>query len=155
MNIFVTDSCPIKSANNLDNKRLIKMVLESAQLLSTAMTVLGDSRAPYKPTHVNHPCSVWARASKGNYNWLLSHFVALCSVYTERYGKIHKCADFIDLFSEVSVGFPVEEFLPFVNCSLFKEEHDVILAYRKTMEAKWQADKKAPAWGKESNFGGW
>jgi len=59
MNIFVTSNCPKLSAQALDNKRVVKMVLETAQLLSTAIfinsTITYDNL--YKPTHVKHPCT--------------------------------------------------------------------------------------------------
>ena len=155
MNIFVTDLSPVQSAINLDNRRLVKMVLESAQLLSTTLTVLGDDKAPYRVSHLNHPCSVWARSSRGNYQWLFDHFVALSFVYTQRYRKQHKCSEFISLFGDTTAQFPNEPLLPFVNCSLFKDETDVVQAYRKTMEAKWRDDKRPPAWHTEQQFPGW
>ena len=66
-----------------------KMILESAQLLSTAHHELG-STAPYKTTHKNHPSAVWARASAANYQWLYSLLEALSGEYTKRYGRVHK-----------------------------------------------------------------
>ena len=75
MNIFVTHLDPVKCAQNLDDKRVIKMILESAQMLSTSINVSGG-KGPYKTTHVNHPCSVWVRSSNANYYWLLNHFQA-------------------------------------------------------------------------------
>ena len=82
MNIFVTNTCPIKSAIILDDKRLIKMVLETTQLLSTTLSILGSEKAPYKPTHKNHPCSVWVRESLDNFLWCVEYGLALCDEYT-------------------------------------------------------------------------
>lgn len=67
---------------------MIKMILETAQLLCTAIWISGKE-APYKKTHENHPCSIWARANKENWIWLRSLGLALCKEYTYRYGKVH------------------------------------------------------------------
>lgn len=73
------------------DKHVVKMILEYAQMLCTAHHILGYSRPElYKSTHVNHPCSIWARATSANYMKLYEIFVLLCSEYTHRYGKVHK-----------------------------------------------------------------
>ena len=91
MNIFVTSNCPKLSAQALDNKRVVKMALETAQLLSTAIfinsTITYDNL--YKPTHIKHPCTIWAAANIENWDWLFQHFVALCAEYSFRYNKQH------------------------------------------------------------------
>ena len=104
MNIFVTDLCPVKSAQEQCDKHVVKMVLESAQMLSTAWREPNDLRSSefsskyadehelYKTAHPNHPCSIWVRQARENYKWLYRHFVALCDEYTHRYGKSHASA---------------------------------------------------------------
>mgnify|MGYP003629817687 FL=1 len=93
MNIFITDPCPIKSAQEQCDKHVVKMILESAQMLSTAWRVFDSEAAEnagmYKQAYLNHPCTVWAREAQENYIWLYSHFDALCTEYTERYKKSH------------------------------------------------------------------
>lgn len=94
MNIFYTDSDPIIAARNLCNVHVNKMIIESAQMLSTAHHVLDNKDAIkgiMKPTHVNHPSNVWVRASKENYEWLLSHLIELLKIFEMRSGKIHAC----------------------------------------------------------------
>jgi hypothetical protein len=112
MNIFYIDQDPVKAAQEMVDKHVVKMILESAQLLSTAHRVLdgteyvdassgrrikrwmlSDDREPivYKATHINHPSAVWCRQSVENYNWLVDHFYALMNEYTYRYNKRHKC----------------------------------------------------------------
>jgi hypothetical protein len=120
MNIFYVETDPIIAAKSLVDKHVIKMILESAQLLSTAHRVLdgqekteksntgrnvkrfiiNDSRDNilYQSTHINHPSAVWCRQSKQNYNWLLEHFFALMDEYTYRYGKVHKCFGAVSSF---------------------------------------------------------
>ena len=96
MNIFYLDEDPYKAAQYMCDKHIIKMSLESAQLLSTVQYKLGYNKhfdKPeyfYKPTHINHPCSIWARQNVANYRWLANHAFALCYEYTYRYNKVHK-----------------------------------------------------------------
>lgn len=112
MNIFYLSHNPVECAKFHVDRHTTKMVLEYAQLLSTAHRVLdgveliglsdsgrkkkfwtlGDSRdyTLYKATHINHPSAVWARQSAENYLWLANMLIALCEEYTYRYGKIHK-----------------------------------------------------------------
>lgn len=93
MNIFFTSVCPKESAQNLCQRHIIKMILESAQMLSTAHRECGTSvplTLLYKSTHKNHPSSVWVRKSVHHYFWLYSHFCSLCDLYTSNTGKVHK-----------------------------------------------------------------
>jgi len=107
MNIFVLDNNPVTAAKMMCDKHVIKMILESCQLLSTAHHVLdGESifvdsgKKKYntyscnnsnicKATMINHPCTIWTRKTSENYIWLHRHAVALSNEYTFRYGKIH------------------------------------------------------------------
>ena len=113
MNIFYVDHDPMDAAQALVDKHVVKMILESAQLLSTAHRVLdgieieGKSQSGrkakrwilpdaregiiYTATHINHPSAVWCRISVQNYDWLVDHFFALMREYTHRYNKQHKC----------------------------------------------------------------
>lgn len=112
MNIFFLDPDPILAARQMCDKHVVKMIVESAQLLSTAHRVLDGTMylertangrsikrwrldnnylnsELYKASHVNHPSAIWCRESVANYNWLYDHFIALCDEYTQRYGKTH------------------------------------------------------------------
>jgi len=91
MNIFAVESCPIAAAQSLCDAHVVKMILETGQMLSTVQSLYGESdERLYKPTHKNHPCTIWARESKQNYEWLYLHFLGLADEYQYRYGKIHK-----------------------------------------------------------------
>lgn len=90
MNIFYLDQDVKKCAQAHCDKHVVKMILESAQLLSTAHHVLGGNGAVYKKTHENHPCAIWVRESRANYYWLWLLMVYLGQEYTYRYDKIHK-----------------------------------------------------------------
>ena len=91
MNIFYLDKDPKLAATYQYNKHVVKMILESAQMLCTVHhKYMGeDADVPYKSTHKNHPSTVWAANSAQNYEWLYRHFIALCEEYTKRYGKTH------------------------------------------------------------------
>ena len=103
MNIFYLDKCPRKAAQYQYNKHVVKMILESAQMLCTAHHCYGDKyqveNVPYKQAHLKHPSTVWTRRSKSTYMWLYNHMMALGNEYTKRYGKTHlsitKCKDFL------------------------------------------------------------
>lgn len=152
MNIFVTDKCPFKSAEYLDDKRVVKMVTESAQMLSTAITVNGGE-GPYKISHLNHPCTVWARQTQGNYMWLFLHFVGLYSEYTNRYGKTHKCEQYTNIFLDNILLIPEGNQTPFANCAArkdldicYKHIDDTCEAYRLYLDHRWKIDKHKPTW---------
>jgi len=94
MNIFYLDRDPVVAAQMMCDKHVVKMILESAQMLSTAHRVLdGDEHANnagmYKMAHKNHPSTIWVRANSENYDWLQQHMEALMTEYTYRYGKHH------------------------------------------------------------------
>ena len=106
MNIFVTDRCPIQSARNLPDKHIVKMPLETCQMLSIIYSdwyygvgkLYKSDGTPYRTSHGafrNHPCTQWAAANQFNLAWLIKHGLALCDEYTARYDKVHTCQDVI------------------------------------------------------------
>ena len=95
MNIFILDNNPQLCAQYHNNKHVVKMILESAQLLCGAHWVTGGE-APYRLSHKNHPCSIWVRECLENYEWLCDLGMELCREYTYRYGKRHKSQDIIE-----------------------------------------------------------
>lgn len=113
MNIFYLHNDVDVCAHMHVDKHVVKMILEYAQLLSTAHRILdgklvegvsktgrkakrwvlkndNDERLMYKATHMNHPSAVWCRENSENYMWLAHLLEALCTEYTYRYGKVHK-----------------------------------------------------------------
>ena len=92
MNIFFLHFAPRRAAEYHCDKHVVKMILETAQLLYTAHWIVSPEGLPsnaYKKTHPNHPCAIWARASRANYVWLAELGMALCSEYTFRYSRVH------------------------------------------------------------------
>jgi hypothetical protein len=95
MNIFVLDWDVKKCATYHNDKHVVKMILETAQLLCGVHWSTG-SEAPYKLSHKNHPCSVWVRQDLNNYLWLCELGLELCKEYSYRYGKRHKSQEIIE-----------------------------------------------------------
>lgn len=152
MNIFVTSSCPTEAAKVLDDKRVVKMVLETAQMLSTAINESGG-KAPYRSTHVNHPCNVWARTSQANFMWLWEHGKALAAEYVARYGKTHKSEPILDEILDGVSWIDPGELTPFANCARnkdlgldFTDITDIHLAYTTYLSHRWDLDKREPTW---------
>ena len=105
MNIFVTDPDPSVSAQCLPDKHIVKMPLETCQMLAIVAskkwgrnygTLPKLDGTPYltdKGAFRNHPCTIWAQ---DNYTWLILHGLALCAEYTHRYSKVHSCQQTIE-----------------------------------------------------------
>ena len=89
MNVFVLDEDPVRAAQAQCDRHVVKMVIETAQLLCGLYPPEKIAPPAYKRTHYNHPCSVWLRAGHANWEWLLAHGHALGAEYTFRYGKTH------------------------------------------------------------------
>lgn len=156
MNIFVLDRCPITAAQLQCDKHVIKMILESAQIMSTIAHKNGVT-AKYKPTHSNHPCTIWAGKHKGNYEWLCLHALALCEEYTYRYGKVHKSQEVIDSLLSLSDKLP-QGSSEFVQCMPDDcKSSDVVAAYRKyycTKDFAVWSKRNKPSWYLSVTVGG-
>lgn len=91
MNVFVCDYDPIVAAKSLADKHVVKMVVETTQLLSTACHLQNISfEGQYKATHKHHPCLIALLEQPAFLQWTIAHGVALCHEYTERYQREHK-----------------------------------------------------------------
>ena len=98
MNIFLLDWDVKKCAEYHCDKHVVKMILETAQLLCGVHHITNKvtDQVPYKLSHKNHPCSIWARESLTNYMYLCELGLELSKEYTYRYGKRHKSQDVIE-----------------------------------------------------------
>jgi hypothetical protein len=98
MNIFLLDTDTRKCAQYHCDKHVVKMILETAQLLCGVhhMTDQVTDQVPYKLSHKNHPCAIWSRESLSNYLYLCDLGLELCKEYTYRYGKRHKSQEVIE-----------------------------------------------------------
>lgn len=111
MNLFVVDPCPILSARALADRHVVKMAVETAQVLWTALHLSAPPEAlpegGYRPTHRGHPVVRWAASSRGNAAWAAAHGLALCAEYEHRYGRVHgslapteRALDLLDLLPD-------------------------------------------------------
>ena len=101
MNLFLLSSSLRKCAEYHCDKHCIKMILELTQMLYSAWWFGRDvfphpeldplPNDPYTPTHLNHPVSIWVRASPTHYTWTLNMAFELVRQYYCRYGKLHAC----------------------------------------------------------------
>lgn len=141
MNIFVLSKEPQIAAQCQIDKHVVKMSLESAQLLCSPFR---QGVAPYKRTHYNHPCAIWLRTSIENYKWLLDHAFALTDEYNFRYGKHHKSKEVIAWCADnyKKLDLPSKGLTPFALAmpDQYKVE-DPILSYRNY----YRGDKKEMA----------
>jgi len=115
MNIFYLDHDPTIAAQQLVDKHVVKMPLETAQMLCSAYP---QGTAPYRRTHYNHPSTVWSRMSKENYTWLIEHGYSICEEYSYRYGKQHKSLDIIKWCeqNQAAIDFPEQGFTEPPQC---------------------------------------
>ena len=132
MNIFAIDSDPLIAVRSLHNKHIVKMILESAQMLSTVRQSY-KIKDPWtlKPTHQKHPSTLWTGESLENYYWLVKHFKAMCEEYTYRYYKVHKLHNMLLVFTERTECIPSLGLTPFALAmpDIYKVE-DPIQSYR-------------------------
>jgi hypothetical protein len=98
MNIFYLDECPLKAARYMCNKHVVKMCLETAQLISSYLRYnnYNDDRL-YRTTHINHPSAKCLRDNINNFKWLCCHFAALLDEYRYRYNKVHASVKIYDI----------------------------------------------------------
>ena len=111
MNIFYLDKDPVTAAKMHCDKHVVKMIIEYAQMLSTAHRMLDGTQYTdassgrriqrwkldnsnmdgvlYKASHINHPSAIWVRENAIQYQYMYDMFVACCDEYIYRYGRIH------------------------------------------------------------------
>lgn len=106
VNLFLVHPDPVEAAKQLNNKHVVKMTLETAQLLSWIVWIyVPDKAAAWNEAwksgapgvyskaskgHAKHPVTLWAQKHWNNWNIVMAHGLALCAEYTKRYGKVHK-----------------------------------------------------------------
>jgi len=151
MNIFTLDENLNECTKYYVDSHVSKMILETAQLLCTVHWVLGDE-APYKPTHINHPCSLWVRESLDNYVWLCRLGMAISKEYIYRRNKSHASQKVIEWCMNNTPNLPSKGLTPQPLC--MPEDckvDDVVESYRnyyrkhKQHLFKW-TNRNKPEW---------
>lgn len=155
MNIFAVDLDPVVSAQSLVDRHVVKMVLESAQLLCVAHAATGPvpeglwSGRGWK----NHPCARWTMSSLANYQWLSSHALALSAEYRFRYARTHKLeADgMLARLAEICPAIPDIGLTPFAEATGDVHADGPVTTYRRYyIESKshlmvW-TEREPPGW---------
>jgi len=171
MNIFWLDTDLELCAKYHCDKHVVKMILESAQILSSVLHKIG-LEAPYRLTHQNHPCTIWAAKHRGNYRKLYNLLGELHREYQHRYGqKTHKSYLLVesgeiphpDTLDAALFGDNCEISSPAPNCTDIKEyplTMSIVDLYRcyyirtkaKTMSVTY-TNREIPAWLGEDFMG--
>lgn len=174
MNIFILDKDPIIAAQLQCNKHVPKMIVESAQMLSTVHRMLDgiEERRPsksgktmskywilpdaredilYKAVHMHHPCTIWTAESNNNYNWHWVHFAALCDEYKYRYGKVHSTDRLLrkalkELPGNIPIGYMTPQPLAMKSNPECIALKDPVKAYRAFYQTK--QDRFKMVWSK-------
>lgn len=155
MNIFALNDDPVLSAQDQCNKHVVKMIVESAQILCTVLHMRGvpRERLPYRPTHAHHPSTLWTNASDDNVDWLWRHAHALTAEYTNRYGKIHTTTLALRTISSMIPLGNWRLHTPFAQAMPNEwKDDDAVSAYRcyyiaeKSRFARWAPRSRAPSW---------
>ena len=140
MNIFYIDPSPIKAARMMSQKHVIKMILESGQLLSSAHYLRDQRSDLYRPAFLNHPCTIWTAENSANYTWLYQHFKELATIYYERSGRQHKTwSDLGERLAHLPIHIPDATEMtptPLVMPKEYWVEGDSIGSYRNYYEAE-------------------
>lgn len=131
MNIFILDDDINNIPKLMSDQHVIKMILESCQILCTVHHLHNTANVPYKKTHQHHPCVVWANESTYNYSYTLELAQALSDEYTFRFGKIHKSQAVINWLKDNTPNIPYSEMTQHVQCVPDDYVHrDAVKAYR-------------------------
>ena len=160
MNIFYLHKDPVIAAKVQYNKHVVKMILESAQMLCTAHHHYDENTdVPYKKAHYNHPSTKWTRQSIHHVDWLLNHGFEICSEFKKRYGKTHateNVLEWVRVNKHLLDGkIPTTEFIPPPQC--MPEEYklpDTIEAYKK-FYIEDKIGVKGLSWKKLNNKPSW
>lgn len=133
------------------DQHVVKMPLETAQMLSTVLRQLG-AEVGYKSSHTKHPCTLWAGRTRANFSWLVEHGLALCFEYTWRYHKVHDAKEVIVACAELASKVPEGPLTPFAQAmpEAYRQA-DAVKAYRayyvgeKMKFARWTR-RGVPTW---------
>ncbi|QDP64067.1 MAG: hypothetical protein Tp1100DCM51572_64 [Prokaryotic dsDNA virus sp.] len=161
MNIFALSDCPIEAAKMVCDKHLPKMIVESAQMMASALRFHGATDkdmpltlhgTPYKGGYPHHPCTRWTQENKANFLWLARHAFTLAQQFDYRYGHKHAC-----LWPLTHMASMADEYLPEGDRTPFAQampeeykDEDAVKAYREYYHtktfAKWVGPRKTPSW---------
>jgi hypothetical protein len=162
MNIFVLDNDPETAAQMMCDKHIPKMIVETYQMLGSALRRHGatddqmpltQAGKPLKGGYHHHPCTKWVGDNICNFAWTWWHGIELCNEYTFRYGKVHSCERGIRHIGQMFDMIPNGPQTPYAQA--MPDEYksaNAIDSYRryyimdKSRFAKWEKGREAPYW---------
>ena len=152
MNIFVLDTDIKRCARYHCDQHVSKMILESAQLLCTALNLRGFE-TPYRSTHAKHPCTIWLGESYANFEWLVALTFALNDEYRYRFQKTADHASVAVVRTVAELRYESSGLTPFAQAmpDHYKVVGDPVTAYRrfyvgeKLSFARWTR-RRRPRW---------
>lgn len=152
MNIFILDRNIEKCARYHCDQHVVKMILESVQMLCTALNKKGFA-TPYRPTHMNHPCVLWVEESFENFSWLKNLALALNAEYRFRFERDSDHKSILVLEEITDFQYDNRGLTEFAQAmpDQYKIPGDAVAAYRqfylgeKMKFAKW-TKRSIPAW---------
>ena len=139
MNRFLIDHHPDAIAKQLCDQHIVKMPLEEAQMLCTALwhhdPAYAEIKGLYKPVHQKHPCTLWAMENKSNYTFAFSLLGCMLKEYTARYKKYHGATKHFASLWDGRMYLPDGKITPHPQCfsghdELKTDEFYPIKAYR-------------------------
>lgn len=149
MNVFACDEGPVTAASYLADRHVVKMTLETAQILSTVCHHKSIGfEGQYKPTHQRHPVVLVATADPAYLNWLINHGYGLANEYSRRFGRLHKSAAIIaganvalaDYFGPAGLSAA-----PYCGPAEHRTD-SIVESYRRYLRAKYQQ------WGSDARW---
>jgi hypothetical protein len=163
MNRFLIDHHPVAISKQLCDQHIVKMPLEEAQMLCTALwhhaPEYAEARSLYKPVHQKHPCTLWAMETQANYQFAFQLYAAMLQEYTYRYGKEHGAGRHYHALEFGVCKIPEGLITPHPQCfsghdDLKTDERWPIMAYRafyvvdKLRFARYNKGREMPFWMK-------
>lgn len=160
MNIFAVSPDPAKCARALDDKRLNKMMLETTQLLCTAInTDAGEQVTPYKNCQPHNPITKWVINRVDMQSWLYALGVAYSVEINHRFGSLHSSAEVLLSLPDIAPGLNMEKLPEFEEYEFYNGARHKKLgidfthlptfkAYKAYLNARWPGDKRKPVWTK-------
>lgn len=163
MNIFFVHRDPVKAAQALPDKHIVKMPVEAVQMLVSAClrhgiqpNVLTKSGTIHNGGYAHHPCTIWAGDNRKNAGWLFDHGRALCEEYRKRYGKRHFAEGQLDTIAQFLCRIPHGEMTtPALAMPDECKTSDPVASYRNYIRLKvvtkpdsfvWAKGSPAPYW---------
>ena len=143
MNVFYLDTDPVLAAQYHCDKHVVKMIVETTQLLSFALHLQGldwNQHGLYKPNraHLRHPCTLWVSESRSNFLWAANLALALldewCFRFSHRSRSEHRSFDPLSRALKLAFVLPDRKETPpaqaFSEFTHLRDPQNPVLAYR-------------------------